>query len=100
MDNQLLSEAESGVQAHLKIIDAKSGSLVKDFPAVDAATYEPSGSVFHAYLEAVPRISPDKPRILTIRSSTFGVSGCASFVSFSRANSEINWHKSKACVSL
>lgn len=41
---QLASGAESGVQVHLKIVDAKSGSLVKDFPAVDAATYERSGS--------------------------------------------------------
>ena len=41
---QLASGAESGIQAHLRIVDAKSGSLVKDFPAVDAATYERPGS--------------------------------------------------------
>jgi len=41
---QLESGAESGIQAHLKIVDAKSGSLIKDFPAVDAETYERPGS--------------------------------------------------------
>jgi len=37
-------EAPVGIQAHLRIIDANSSDLVKDFPAVDAASYEQGGS--------------------------------------------------------
>jgi len=51
---QLASGAESGIQAHLKITDAKSGGLVKEFPAVDAATYEQAGSLTIPIAREVP----------------------------------------------
>ncbi len=45
---------EAGIQAHLKIINAKSGALVKDFPAVDAATYEQPGSTVIPIARSIP----------------------------------------------
>jgi hypothetical protein len=42
------------IQAHLRIVDAKSGALVKDFPPVDAATYTQPGNTTIPVAREVP----------------------------------------------
>jgi len=51
---QLATGTEPGIQAHMRIVDAKNGALVKDFPVVDAATYEQAGSTVIPIARAVP----------------------------------------------
>jgi hypothetical protein len=48
------SEPTVGIQAHLRIVDAKSGALVKDFPAVDATEYAQPGSTTIPIAREVP----------------------------------------------
>jgi len=53
-DPELTGGPGSGIQAHLRIVDAKSGRLVKDFPAVDAATYGKPGSTVVPIAREIP----------------------------------------------
>ena len=42
------------IQAHLRIVDAKTGAVVKDFPPVDAATYMQPGSATIPIAREIP----------------------------------------------
>jgi len=46
--------AEPGIQAHVRIVDAKSGDLVKGFPPIDTATYELPGSTTIPIARKIP----------------------------------------------
>jgi len=51
---QLGAGAEPGTQAHIRIVDAKSGAVVKGFPPIDTATYELPGSAIIPIARKIP----------------------------------------------
>ena len=51
---QIGVEPAPAIQAHLRILDAKTGETVKDFPAVDAAPYAQPGSTTIPVAREVP----------------------------------------------
>jgi hypothetical protein len=53
-DPQLVHEPPSRIQAKLRIVDGKNGGLVKEFPTVDAATYEQAGSTVIPIVREIP----------------------------------------------
>jgi hypothetical protein len=53
-DPKLADKPTPQIQAHLKIVDAKSGHLVKEFPAIDAATYAQAGSTVIPIAREIP----------------------------------------------
>jgi len=51
---QAAGEPITGIQVHLRIVDAKNGEIVKDFPAIDAAPYAQPGSTTIPVAREVP----------------------------------------------
>jgi len=48
------AEPAARIQAHLRIVDAKTGAVVKDFPPVDAASYVQPGSATIPIAREIP----------------------------------------------
>jgi hypothetical protein len=51
---RLVGGSPQGIQAHLRVIDAKDGAVLKEFPAVDATTYEQPGSTIIPIAREIP----------------------------------------------
>ncbi|HWG19582.1 MAG TPA: hypothetical protein VG225_03565 [Terracidiphilus sp.] len=69
-DSGLAAEPAARIQAHLRIVDAKSSGLVKDFPPVDAATYEQPGSTLIPIAREIPIANlPKGPYRLEVQAS-------------------------------
>lgn len=50
----LKTKPDTKVEAHVKVLDAKSGKTVKDYPPVDATGYENAGSTTIPVARAIP----------------------------------------------
>ena len=50
----LATQPETKVEAHLKLLDAQTGQVIKDFPPVDAASYEQPGSTVIRIAREIP----------------------------------------------
>jgi hypothetical protein len=50
----LASQPETKVEAHIRILDAKTGKVIKDFPPIDAASYENPGSATIPMAREIP----------------------------------------------
>jgi hypothetical protein len=54
IDPGLARSPAEQIRSHLRIVDAKSGGVVKDFPAVDVTTYEQPGSTVIPIAREIP----------------------------------------------
>jgi hypothetical protein len=57
---KLASKPVARVQARLRVVDAKNGALIKEFPAVDAETYQQPGSTVVPIAREIPIASLPK----------------------------------------
>jgi len=52
--DQWKSQPETTVEAHLRVLDAKTGAVIKDFPSVDVRSYENAGSTMIPVAREIP----------------------------------------------